>query len=93
MRECVESTVLYGSTTAVDTCGVTGRRRVDGEGQLGLAAVVDRQALEEERAQAGAGAAADGVEENEALQASAVVRELADAVKHQGSTILLANGV
>jgi hypothetical protein len=69
------------------------RRRVDGEGQLGLAAVVDRQALEEERAQAGAGAAADGVEENEALQASAVVRELADAVKHQGSTILLANGV
>ena len=68
------------------------RRRVDGEGELRLAAVVDREALEEERAQAGAGAAADGVEEEEALEAGAVVRELADAVEHQVDD-LLADGV
>ena len=59
------------------------RRRVDGERELRLAAVVDREALEEERAEAGAGATADGVEEEEALEAGAVVGELADAVKDQ----------
>merc|ERR1719389_1542494 len=68
------------------------RRRVDGEGELRLAAVVDREALEEERAQAGAGAAADGVEGEEALQAGAVVGELADAVEDQVHD-LLADGV
>ena len=64
------------------------RRRVDGEGELGLAAVVDREALEEERAEAGARAAADGVEDEEALEARAVVRELADAVEHEVDDLL-----
>ena len=68
------------------------RRRVDGEGELGLAAVVDREALEEERAEAGAGATADGVEDEEALEAGAVVRELADAVEDEVDD-LLADGV
>merc|ERR1719214_323682 len=67
-------------------------RRVDGEGELGLAAVVDREALEEERAEAGAGATADGVEEQEALEAGAVVGELADAVEDEVDD-LLADGV
>ena len=67
-------------------------RRVDGEAELGLAAVVDGEALEEERAEAGAGAAADGVEAEEALEAGAVVRELADAVEHEVDD-LLADGV
>ena len=67
-------------------------RRVDGERELRLAAVVDREALEEERAQAGAGATANGVEEEEALEAGAVVRELADAVEHEVDD-LLADGV
>ena len=52
------------------------RRRVDGERQLGLAAVVDREALEEQGAEAGAGATADGVEEEETLEAGAIVGEL-----------------
>lgn len=43
------------------------RRRVDGEAQLRLLAVVDREALEQERAEARASAAADSVEEEEAL--------------------------
>merc|ERR1719310_1359707 len=68
------------------------RRRVDGERELGLAAVVDREALEEEGAKTRARATADGVEEEEALEAGAVVRELADAVEHEVGD-LLADGV
>ncbi len=45
------------------------RGGVDGEAELGLLAVVHGQALQQQRAQAGAGAAADGVEHQEALQA------------------------
>merc|ERR1719421_1736301 len=51
------------------------RRRVDGEAELRLLAVVDRQALEEQRAEARAGATAEGVEDEEALEARALVRE------------------
>ena len=64
----------------------------DGEGQLGLAAIVDREALEQERTEAGAGTAAGGVEDEETLQAGAVVGKLADAVKDLVNN-LLANGV
>ena len=68
------------------------RRRVDRERQLRLAAVVDGEALEEERAEARARAAADGVEDDEALEARAVVGELADAVEDEVDD-LLADGV
>jgi len=67
-------------------------RRVDGEAQLGLLAVVDRQALQQQRAEARAGATADGVEHQEALQARAVVGQLADAVQGEVDN-LLADGV
>merc|ERR1711934_1303046 len=69
-----------------------GRGRVDGESELGLAAVVDGEALEEEGAEAGAGAAANSVEDEEALEAGAVVGELADAVEDEVND-LLADGV
>ncbi len=49
--------------------------------QLGLFAVVDGEALKEEGAQTATGAAADAVEAEEALQTSAVVCKLADAVE------------
>ncbi len=58
-------------------------RRVDGEGQLGLLAIVDGQALQEQRAKARAGTATDGVEDEEALETRAVVGQLADAVERQ----------
>ena len=50
------------------------------------------RAGEEERAEAGARAAADGVEAEDALEAGAVVGELADAVEHEVDD-LLADGV
>ena len=79
---------------------VNGGERAGGGGRAaGLASaracvrtVVDREPLEEEGAQAGAGAAADGVEGEEALEAGAVVCELADAVEDEVDN-LLADGV
>mmetsp|Transcript_18076 Transcript_18076/g.56316 ORF Transcript_18076/g.56316 Transcript_18076/m.56316 type:complete len:464 (+) Transcript_18076:891-2282(+) len=64
------------------------RRRVDRERQLRLAAVVDGEALEEQRGETRARATANGIEHEEALQARAVVRELADAVEHEVDDLL-----
>ena len=64
------------------------RRRVDGESELGLAAVVDREALEKERSEAGSGTATDGVKAKESLQARAVVRKLAKAVEDEVHDLL-----
>ena len=68
------------------------RRRVDGELQLGLLAVVDAEPLHQQRGEAGAGAAAERVEDEEALQAGTLVGQLPDAVQHQVDD-LLADGV
>eukprot|EP00343_Euplotes_focardii_P008112 CAMPEP_0205819214 /NCGR_PEP_ID=MMETSP0206-20130828/1483_1 /ASSEMBLY_ACC=CAM_ASM_000279 /TAXON_ID=36767 /ORGANISM="Euplotes focardii, Strain TN1" /LENGTH=491 /DNA_ID=CAMNT_0053112525 /DNA_START=126 /DNA_END=1602 /DNA_ORIENTATION=+ len=62
--------------------------RVHGVAELGLLAVVNGEALEQERTQAGAGATADGVEHAEALEAGAVVSQLADAVEAQVNDLL-----
>ena len=67
-------------------------RGTDGKGKLGLAAVIDAQALEEERAKTGTGTTASSVEDEEALKAGAVVGKLADAVKDLVDN-LLADGV
>ena len=68
------------------------RRRVNGELQLGLLAVVDAKPLHQQRGEAGAGAAAERVEDEEALQAGTLVGQLPDAVQHQVDD-LLADGV
>ena len=68
------------------------RRGTDGKGKLGLAAVINAQALEEERAKTGTGTTASSVEDEEALKAGAVVSKLADAVKDLVDN-LLADGV
>ena len=64
------------------------RRRRDSERELRLAAVDDREALEEERAEARARAAARRVEAEEALEARAVVGELSHAVEHEVDDLL-----
>jgi hypothetical protein len=56
------------------------RRRVDGEAQLGLFAVVDREALQEEGREPRAGAAAKRVEDEKALEAGALVGHTPDPV-------------
>ena len=68
------------------------RSWVDGELQLGLLAVVHRQTLQEQGSEAGAGAATEGVEEQEALQTGTLVGQLPDPVQHQIHD-LLADGV
>lgn len=74
-----------------DSSGDLGRR-IDAEVKLGLLAVVDGQALEQERAEAGAGTTANGVEDHEALEAVALVSQLADALEDEVD-LLLADGV
>jgi hypothetical protein len=64
------------------------RRRVHSETQLGLLSIVHGQALEEERAKAGSSSTTDGVEDKEALKASAVVGQLADAVQAEIHNLL-----
>merc|ERR1719181_2514751 len=68
------------------------RGRVHGEFELGLLAVVDRQALHEERGETGAGTTAERVEDQETLETSALVGELADAVEDEVHDFL-ADGV
>jgi len=68
------------------------RRRVDGVAELGLLAVVNGEALEEERAETRASTTTDGVEDHETLKTGAVVGELADAVEAEINN-LLSDGV
>jgi hypothetical protein len=67
-------------------------RWVGAESKLGLLAVVNGETLEEEGAETGAGATADGVEDHEALETGALVGELTEAVEREVDD-LLANGV
>jgi len=66
--------------------------RGDSEGQLGLAAIVDGESLQQEGAEAGSRSTAGGVEDHEALETSAVISELADSVEDEVNH-LLADGV
>mmetsp|Transcript_2838 Transcript_2838/g.6222 ORF Transcript_2838/g.6222 Transcript_2838/m.6222 type:complete len:325 (-) Transcript_2838:54-1028(-) len=67
-------------------------RGVHSEAQLGLLAVVDGQTLQQQRAQTRASTTTNSVEDQEALQTSAVISQLADAVQGQIDN-LLADGV
>ncbi len=54
---------------------------VDGESDLGFLAVINGKSLEEERSESGAGTSTDGVEDEEALETSALIGELSDSVE------------
>ena len=64
------------------------RAGVHCEAKLGLLAIVNGQALQQQGAQTGASATTNGVEDQEALQTRAVVSKLADAVKSQVDNLL-----
>merc|ERR1719436_1091094 len=81
----------HGVVRLHDARGDLGRR-VDLEANLRLLAVVHRNALEDESAETGAGTAADGVVDDEALHVLGVINELAQAVVHLVKD-LLADGV
>ena len=68
------------------------RGRVDGELKLGLLSIVDREALHEEGSEARSSASTKGVEDEESLEPSALVCQLADAVQDEVNH-LLANRV
>merc|ERR1719311_570337 len=68
------------------------RGRGHSEGELGLAAVVDRKTLKEQGAETRSASTTSGVEDHEALKTSALVSELADAVKDEVND-LLSDGV
>jgi len=68
------------------------RRGPDNEVELALLAVVGAETLEQKAGEAGASATTDAVEDEEALEASAVVSELADAIESDVDQIL-ADGV
>jgi len=63
-------------------------RRVDGEAELGLLAVVDGESLEEEGTETGTGTTTDGVEDEEALETSALIGELTDSVEAEINNLL-----
>merc|ERR1712054_553907 len=65
---------------------------VGAESELGLLTVVNGETLKEQGAEARAGATADGVEHEEALETGALVGELTEAVEREVDD-LLANGV
>merc|ERR1711934_972178 len=65
---------------------------VGAEAKLGLLAVIHGETLKEQGAEARAGATADGVEHEEALETGALVGELTEAVERKVD-YLLANGV
>ena len=62
--------------------------RIDGELELGLFPVVDREALHKEGGEAWAGASPEGVKDKEALEPGALVSQLPDAVQHQVYNLL-----
>ena len=72
----------------MDTWGGRGH----GEGELGLAAIIDGQTLQKKRAKTGSSTTTSGVEDHESLKTGAVVGELADAVEREVNN-LLADGV
>jgi len=76
----------------LDNSGGNLGRWVDGETEFGFLAVIDRESLEEERSKTGSGTTTDGVEDQEALETSALIGKLSDAVEAEIND-LLTNGV
>jgi len=64
------------------------RGRVHAESELGLLSVIDGETLKEETSKTRAGTSSDGVEDHEALETSALIRKLAQAVEGEVNDLL-----
>ena len=54
---------------------------VDGETKLGFLTVINGKSLEEKGSESGTGSSTDGVEDEETLETSALIRELSDSIE------------
>merc|ERR1712054_10774 len=54
---------------------------IDGESELGFLTIIDGKSLEEEGTETGSSSSTDGVEDEETLETSALIRELSDSIK------------
>ncbi len=89
LQECVRREhVIVGLHDSGGDLGSRGH----GEGELRFAAIVHGQALQKKGAKTGAGTTTSGMEDHEALETSAVISQLANAVQHEVHD-LLADGV
>jgi len=68
------------------------RRGINAEVKLGFLTIINREALEEERAESGSSTTTDRVEDHKSLEAIALISEATDAIKN-GFQLLLADGV
>lgn len=65
----------------LNDCSRDLRGRIDGEAELGFLSIINGESFEEERSETGAGTSTDGVEDEEALETSALICELSDSVE------------
>jgi len=65
---------------------------VDGETELGLLTIIDGKSFEEKGSESGTGSSTDGVEDEETLETSALIRKLSDSVEAEINDFLT-NGV
>ena len=72
--------------------GGHGRCGVDGELELGLLAIVSGESLEDQCTETGTSSTTEGVENEEALETTAVICEAANPIHHIVD-LLLANGI
>merc|ERR1719420_2765786 len=86
--EWTQSTVLYGSTTAVATCGQDQTVKLS----LLFFAVIHAEPFKHEASKTGTSTSATSIEHHEALQASAIVCKLSDAIQAKVNNFF-ANGV
>jgi len=77
----------YGVVGLNDRGGDLGGR-VDGEAELGFLAVIDGESFEQEGAETGTSSTANGVENEETLETSALVGELSDSVEAEINDLL-----
>ena len=54
---------------------------IDGESELGFLTIINGKSLEEKRSETGSSSSTDGVEDEETLETSALIRELSDSIE------------
>jgi len=72
----------------LNNCGRHLGGRGNSEGELGLAAIIDRESLEKKRTQSRTSTTTSGMENHESLKTSAVISQLSHAIKNKINNFL-----